>query len=140
MKLVSTQQTGSLEGELRRRFSEFNRSSSSPKGRKYPPELQVLATQALKAGMKPAELKRLTGAAGSTVHRWAHAEVTQAAPKPTVTVADPRRLEVVAGAPAKGSDRVVVRLPSGVTIETAELSGELLVKLAGLEVGHASSR
>lgn len=139
MKLVRVPQADGLQAEVKKRFSDFNRQRPPSKGRRYPVELRQLVTQAAAQGVKISELSRLTGLSSSGVRRWV----------PTASAAKsaaPRRLEVVAAAepvPPVPAVAVVVRLPSGVTIELADgraLTGCLLAALGAPEVRHAASR
>ncbi len=126
-----------LEALIKNRFVEFNRHSSATRGRKYPPALRDLVCEGNAAGLSPSELRRLTGMSQTAIR----CTLAKGKAKP----AAPRRLEVV-GSPAepqKVLKPLVVRLPSGVTIEltdAAMLTPALLRSLAGLEVDHAASR
>ena len=132
MKLVSAQHVEDLQTELKKRFAEFNRSSSPSKGRRYPVELHDLVRRAIVQGVPSADVRRLTGLSPTAVMRWAKAA------KPKV----PRRLKVVNNdGPRPAAAAVVVRLPSGVAIEltsASALNPELLASLARLEVNHAA--
>jgi len=134
MKLVGAQPAENLQAEIKRRFAEFNRSSAPSKGRRYPDALQELACRAVSDGIPPAEVRRLTGLSPTALSRWIKAA------KPKV----PRRLKVVGVvSPKPASSLVVVRLPSGVSIELSNadaLSAGLLVSLATLEAKHAPLR
>ncbi len=126
-----------LETRIKSRFAEFNHHSSPTRGRKYPPALRDLVCEGNAAGIRPIDLRRLTGMSQTAIK----CTLAKAKSKP----AAPRRLEVV-GSPAepqKAWNPLVVRLPSGVTIEltdAAMLTPTLLLSLAGLEVDHAASR
>ena len=127
-----------LEALIKNRFAEFNRHSSATRGRKYPNALRELVREGGAAGIRPSDLRRLTGMSQTAI------KCTLAKAKAKPKVAAPRRLEVV-GSPAepvKVSNSLVVRLPSGVTIELIDstmLTPALLRSLAGLEVNHAAS-
>lgn len=143
MKLVSSQRTDDLLATIKARFAEFNKSSLPSQGRKYPNELQALVKQALSEGAEPATLCRLTGVSSTAISRWRTKAKSAKAPRSS-KLAAPRRLEVVgSGADGKVRAAVVIRLPSGVTIELgaqATLTGDLLASLANLEASHAASR
>ena len=158
MKLATNVQlTPDLRVLIQDRFAEFNRHSSPSRGRKYPQELKDLVRQGAAAGIKPGELKRLSGMSdtaikgalskkGGQIPRQAAAvpklvpAVMRAAAK-----AAPRRLEVVqttTHAPCL-TQPIVVRLKSGVAIEFADssqLTSAFLATLSAMEVGHAASR
>lgn len=140
MKLARVPQAEELVGEVRRRFADFNRSRPPSKGRRYPDELRQLVCQAAAQGCKVAELGRLTGLSASGVRRWLP---KVKATRPAVAA---RRLEVIApdvAPPLACSSVIVVRLPSGVTMEFAEgraLTSELVTTLMDLEVRHATAR
>ena len=136
MKLVRVPQGDGLQAELKRRFADFNRLAG--KTRRYPKELKDLVRQAAIEGCKVPELSRLTGLSGSGVRSWLP---RAGSPRP----AEARRLEVTrAGAEASTlAAVVVVRLPSGVTIELADgrlLTGDLLSMLGAAEGRHAATR
>jgi len=122
---------------IKTRFLEFNRKSSPSKGRKYPADLRELISKGAAAGISQSELRRLSG-----MSKTAIANAMQGAIKKPLTV---RRLEIVgstAGCPVKLSP-LVVRLPSGITIELSDaqmLTATLVSTLANLEVNHATSR
>ncbi len=136
MKLVHAQQADDLQCEIKRRFTEFNRSGPPSQGRRYPRELKELICQAGVQGVKPAILVRLTGLSTSAVTRW----LATAAPAPVAA----RRLAVVDTSPPREVIApIIVRLPSGVTLELSDgrsLNSELLAALNTLEVRHAASR
>ena len=126
-----------LEARIKNRFAEFNRHSSASRGRKYPPALRELLCEGSAGGISPIELQRLTGVSDSAVRSI----LAKAKAKPVAS----RRLEVVASLaePQRVLKALVVRLPSGVTIELTDatmLTPALLRSLAGLEVDHAASR
>jgi len=138
MKLVRDPRPDDPLSEIKRRFAEFNKSSSPSKGRRYPPELKELVQSAGAQGHESATLCRLTGLSSSAANRW----LAAAAPRPVAA----RRLAVVdasANSPHAPPAPVVVRLPSGVTIELSDsrsLSGAMLAALGLLEVRDAASR
>ena len=139
MKLASTTRPlAELETLIKSRFAEFNRQSSASRGRKYPEALRKLVCEGNAAGIGVSDLRRLTGMSQTAI-KWALANAKTRLPAP-------RRLEVV-GSPVfesrPASSPLIVRLPSGVTIElsdAAQLTSALLRNLASLEVGHAASR
>jgi transposase-like protein len=143
MKLVSSQRSDDLLATIKVRFAEFNKSSLPSQGRKYPSELQTLVKQALSEGAEPSMLCRLTGVSSTAISRWRTKTKSAKAPR-SIKPTAPRRLEVVGdGANGKVRAAVVIRLPSGVTIELgaqATLSGDLLASLATLEASHATAR
>ena len=143
MKLVKGHQTGDLETRLKHKFSEFNRTSSPCRGRKYPKDLRTLVGEALAGGMSPGTVRRLTGVSPAAMHKWARIVKSSAsAASSPKTIIAPRRLEVVGSRPGQGG-AIIVYLPSGVSIEfadAAQLNHDLLTDLATLEVSHASSR
>ncbi len=141
MKLVRAHQTDDLQSEIKKRFAEFNRSSSPSRGRRHPHELRELVYQAGTQGLKVGTLCRLTGLSRSAARRW----LAEGPLKPAIPPAMPRRLSVVVEPPIKDprTAPIVVRLPSGVTIELSDgssLNGELLTTLSSLEVRHAPAR
>lgn len=148
MKLVTAQRADDLLSRIKTRFADFNKASQPRKGRKYPDELMAMVRQAIREGAAAPALCQITGVSSSAMSRWARAAEVEAAParRPERAVRPPRRLDVVGqgtpkAVPAKGP--VVVRLPSGVTIDFADgsaLDSGLLAALAALEVSHAASR
>jgi hypothetical protein len=138
MKLATAfQPLSELESHIKNRFAEFNRHSSATRGRKYPPALRELVCEGSAAGIRPIDLHRLTGMSLTAIK----CTLAKAKTKP----AAPRRLEVVGSVvePEQLLKPLVVRLPSGVTIElndAALLTPALLHSLAGLEVAHVASR
>lgn len=102
-----------------------------------------MVRQALADGAEPSTLCRLTGASSSAMNRWAESAKASPPSQAADPVAAPRRLEVV-GADVGRNDRpVVVRLPSGVSIELsspAALDRGLLTTLASLEACDVASR
>lgn len=126
-----------LQDLIKNRFSEFNRSSSPSRGRKYPPELRELVARGSAAGMSKKELRRLTG--------MSETAIIMALVKAKTKTPAPRRLEVVdlpVGARLKPMP-LIIRLPSGVTIELAHqemLNAALLSALNSMEVNHVASR
>ncbi len=141
MKIVGAKKSEDLEIEIKERFAEFNKASSGSKRRRYPDELKDLLRQAHKRGVRIAALCRLAEVSRPVVKDWLAA---RGASTPVST----RRLAVVKSAEghvrvADPAIPVVVRLPSGVTIELADcraLSSDLLTVLCGVEVAHAASR
>ena len=138
MKLVRVQ-SDDLQSEIKKRFADFNKGSSPSKGRRYPRELKELVCTAGAQGLEPVTICRLTGLSSSAAKRW----LAGGGPASFV----PRRLAVVdtrAGSRRLSSAAVVVvRLPSGITIEMSDsraLSADLLAALSSLEVRHAASR
>lgn len=142
MRIVSAQRSDDIQARVRARFGEFNRTSSSSKGRKYPEELRALVSQASAEGVEISTLCKLTGASSTAVARWCRAPKALSSRRP-LKPATSRRLEVVGSDIAKRHQPIVVRLPSGVSIEFgdgAALSGDFLVTLASLGGNHATSR
>ena len=138
MRLASnTQAPDDLQTLIKSRFSDFNRRSSPSKGRKYPPELRELVRRGIAAGIRPADLKRLTGMSDTAVRSTLSKARSEKREKP-------RRLEVV-GLPSIGraSSPLVIRLPSGISIELSDASmlvAALQAAQSNLEVNHAASR
>ncbi len=138
MKLANaTSSLAELETLIKNRFAEFNRHSSPTRGRKYPPALRELVCEGSAAGIRPSDLRRLTGMSETAIK----CTLAKAKAKP----AKPRRLEVVGlpAEPRQALNPLIVRLPSGVTIELADsalLTTSLLRSLVGLEVDHVASR
>jgi hypothetical protein len=137
MKLAaSVQPVNDLQNLIKSRFAEFNRQSSPSRGRKYPPELRELICRGSAAGIGQMDLKRLSGMSDTAIR----GTLAKAKAKPVAS----RRLEVV-DAPSVSEQRskpLIVRFPSGVTIELADatlLTATLLGALGGLEVNHAAS-
>ena len=137
MKLAaSVQPLTDLQNLIKNRFAEFNRQSSPSRGRKYPPELRELICRGSEAGIGPMDLRRLSGMSDTAIK----CTLAKVKSKPMAS----RRLEVV-GLPVESRQRaspLIVRLPSGVTIEladTAMLTTTLLGALGRLEVNHAAS-
>lgn len=122
-----------LQATIKSRFQEFNRRSSPSTGRRYPNDLRELVQRGIAAGIRPADLKRLTGMSQTAI-RYALAKA-----KP----AKPRRLEVVGLAPIQSaSSSLVIRLPSGISIELSDasmLTPVLQAARSCLEVNHATS-
>jgi hypothetical protein len=146
MKLaVNNQSLDSLRILIKERFADFNRGSSPSRGRKYPVELRELVCQGSLTGIPPGDLEKLSGMSSTAVKRAMALKASRhpgsARPKPEA----PRRLEVV-GAVAAGrqpASAVMIRLPSGVTIDLGDPSGlttALLGTLAYLEAPHVASR
>ena len=137
MKLIPMQQGGDLRSEIKKRFSEFNQSGPMTPGRHYPRELKKLACQGAAEGLTVEDFCQLAGVSKVTAQGWWAKGVPATAKRS-------RRLAVVDDRPASVSTAsVVVRLPSGVTIELADrcaLNSSLLSALAVLEVRHAASR
>lgn len=137
MKLVHAPNSDQLQNEIRKRYAEFNCSRPPSKGRRYPRELKELVRHGCSQGLKVATLRRLTGLSSSAIKRW-HKEGIGASAPPA-----PRRLAVTDSSPLPSLVcAVVVRLPSGVTIELSDscaLNRDLLAGLAALEVRHATS-
>lgn len=141
MKIVQAKQVEVLQSEIKQRFTEFNRSSSTSKRRRYPDELKELLQQAYAQGVKVGTLCRLAGVSRPVVKGWL-------APTEASAPVKARCLAVVnsAAAPARAAvpvAAVVVRLPSGVTIELVDsraLSPDLLAGLCNRGGGHATSR
>ena len=135
MKLVRTPTADDLQDEIKKRFAKYNGTRPPSRGRRYPSELKELVCHGGSQGLKVATLCRLTGLSSTAVHRW-----IKAVPAPPTTA---RRLAVThANPPAAVASPVVVRLPSGVTIELGDsrvLNGDLLATLSTLEVRHAAS-
>lgn len=137
MKLAaSIQSVNDLQNLIKNRFAEFNRQSSPSRGRKYPPELRELICRGSEAGISPMDLRRLSGMSDTAIK----STLAKSKSKPVAW----RRLEVVGTAvePEQRSSPLIVRLPSGVTIELADatmLTAALLSALGRLEVNHAAS-
>ena len=135
---ASAQSSDDLQVLIKKRFSEFNRRSAPSRGRKYPAELRELVCRGMAVGIRLVDMKRLTGMSLAAIR----SALSQAKPEKPLK---PRRLEVV-GLPAEmrpPSSPVIVRLPSGVSLELPDasmLSSALLHSLASLEVNHAASR
>ena len=139
---VSNQSTDSLRALIKERFGTLNRQSLPSRGRKYPQELRELVRQGASAGIAPVELSRLSGMSSTAVKGALEKKSRVVAAKRKVLPA--RRLEVVGvvAEPRRCPTGLVVRLPSGVSIELdgSGLTSTLLLTLARLEVAHASSR
>ena len=142
----SIQAPDDLQNLIKNRFSEFNRRSAPSRGRKYPTELRELVCQGIAAGIRPVELKRLTGMSQTAI-RFALSNAKPIKPKMATTsakLAKPRLLEVV-GFPSMGASisTLIIRLPSGISIELLDpsmLTPALQAAQSSLEVNHASSR
>jgi hypothetical protein len=142
MKLVSSQRSDDLQTKIKSRFAEFNRSSSPSKGRRYPEELQKLVRQALEDGVGPTVVRDLTGISSTALQRWSKAAKPARARRLTKPSA-PRRLAVVRDVAGKRRSPIVVRLPSGVSIEFGDgtdLNADLLTTLGRLGVARATTR
>ena len=143
MRIVSAQRGDDIQVKIKAKFGEFNRTSSPSKGRKYPKELQTLACQASAEGVTLSTLCELTGASSTALTRWCQA-VKAPSPRRQLPPPKARRLEVVGSDVDKRHQPIVVRLPSGVSIEFGDgavLSGDFLVTLATLGGNHhAASR
>lgn len=135
MKIVCTPQGEGFLDEVKRQFAEINRLPG--KSRRYSDGHKDLVRQAAAQGIKVPELRRLTGVSACGIRSWLGKKGLSGAPKA-------RRLDVVdSGAPTLTSNvAVVVRLPSGVSIELRDgrlLSAELMCMLSGVGGGHAAS-
>jgi hypothetical protein len=136
MKLAAAQPLSELRDLIKNRFAEFNRHSSPTRGRKYPPELRELVCRGGAAGIRKSDLRRLTG--------MSETAITTALIKAKAKLPIPRRLEVV-GLPVESQPKpipLIIRLPSGVTIELAHqemLTAALLGALSSMEVNHVAS-
>ena len=140
MKLATNSIPRDIKSQIKDRFAEFNRKSAPSKGRKYPAELRELVRQGAISGIKPKDLKRLSGMSSTAIER---------AQTVTLFVDDarpPRRLQVV-DAVSEQRQQVaapfLIRLPSGVTIAMAgeaALTQTLLHTLVSLEFKHSASR
>jgi hypothetical protein len=142
MRLISARGSDDIQVRLKARFTEFNRSSSPSQGRKYPVELQALVRQASSEGIELSTLGQLTGASPTALARWCKAAEVAPARRLTKPL-KVRRLEVVRPDVDKRTSSIVVRLPSGVSIEFADgavLGADLLTSLATLGGSHAASR
>lgn len=142
MRIVSAQRSDDIQARVKARFGEFNRTSSPSRGRKYPKELRALVSQASAEGVELSTLGELTGASSTALARWCQAAKLPPPRRPRPP-AKSRRLEVVGGDADKRPQPILVRLPSGVSIEFGDgavLSGDFLVTLATLGVNHATSR
>ncbi len=137
MKLApANQPIAELQNLIKNRFAEFNRQSSPSRGRRYPHELRELVQRGSAAGIGPMELKRLSGMSETAIKCILAKVKTKAKPLA------PRRLEVVGLPVEQSTSPLIVRLPSGVTIEFADasmLTVTLLSALSSLEVKHAAS-
>lgn len=138
MKLISAQSDDDIQAKVKARFAEFNRTSSPSKGRRYPEELRALVNQAVAKGATLSTLRDLTGVSSSVLCGWAKGG------NPT-TAAKARRLKVVGVSVSVDKSRqpIIIRLPSGVSIEVSDskvISGNFLVALASLGGSHATSR
>ena len=137
---LANQPIAELQNLIKNRFAEFNRQSSPSRGRRYPPELRELVQRGHAAGIGPMELKRLSGMSETAI-KYILAKVKAIAKSKPLA---PRRLEVV-GLPFEPRQKLVpliVRLPSGVTIEFSDasmLTATLLSALSSLEIKHATS-
>ncbi len=142
MKLVRVHRADDLETKIKHKFLEFNRTSLPSKGRKYPDDLKALVCRALAEGIRPIVLLRLTGVSASAMHKWTRtANASVPSGDDAKASVAPRRLEVFDCSPVYGG-AIVVRFPSGVSIEFGDAAGlnhEILKALATLEVNHAAS-
>jgi hypothetical protein len=135
MRLATSVQTpDDLQSLIKSRFQEFNRRSSPSTGRRYPNDLRELVQRGIAAGIRPGELKRLTGMSQSAIR----SALSKAKPE------KPRRLEVVGLPPIQqASSSLIIRLPSGISIELPDasmLTSVLVAAQNSLEVNHAASR
>ena len=143
---ITTQPLDDLRTLIKRRFADFNRHSSPSRGRKYPAELRDLVKQGAAAGIRQIELIDLTGMSQAAIKYAVDNPKPMVAKKKRGLALAPLRLEVVEPAnhlQFQEPRSLVVRLPSGVTIELANaeaLTVSLLTILARLEVDHATSR
>jgi len=142
MKLAANSAHLDIRSQIKDRFAEFNRKSSRSKGRRYPADLRELVRQGAMSGIKPKDLERLSGMSSTAIKRAQAVTPIAGAAKPL----PPRRLQVVDAVREQRQQvaaPLLVRLPSGVTIEMAgeaALTQTLLHTLASLEVKHAASR
>ena len=135
MKLIrADKQMNDLHVEIKSRFTEFNRTSSPSKGRKYPEDLKELISRAAQAGSGNAVLGHLAGVTSNRISLW----VSGCRP------AAPRQLEVVnEESPYPLRSSAIIRLASGATIELTDahsLTSDLLAVLCRGEVSRAASR
>lgn len=140
MKSVDAQRIDELRSQIRARFAKFNRTSSPPKGRRYPKELQALVSQGAQHGLNLSVLGELTGASSTTLGRWA-GRAKRCRRSPASKTPSARRLEVAPESARQAP--VTVRFPSGVSIEFADttlLSSQFLAILASAEVSYAAAR
>ena len=112
MKPIRNQATDDLQNEIKKRFTEFNKSSSPSKGRKYPKPLKDLVSRAAAQGIGQQTLRRLTSMSGSTVSCCCK----------KLPAKLPRRLEIIETETitpqvVQPTGNVLVRLPSGISIE-----------------------
>ena len=136
-----------LEREIKKRFADFGRINPPSKTRRFPSDLVEIVCRATIQGIDTPTLCQWTGASAATINRWLK--------KTEAKVKQPRRLEVIHDRPAELQlappgpsasclhSAVIVRLPSGVTIELRDsraLHGDFLKALSTLEVNHATSR
>ena len=140
MKLAVGSPYDNIRSQIKDRFAEFNRKSSPSKGRKYPADLRDMVRRAARSGIKPKELEKLSGMSSTAVKLAIGVVAT-----PITAPVAARRLQVVPGANyhQQVSRPLLIRLPSGVTVELAgeaALTSTLLHALACLEVTHAASR
>lgn len=137
MKLAPNHQSlDELQILLKNRFLEFNQQHPRLRGRRYPPELRELICQGRSAGLRQVDIQRLTGMSLTAI-KHALKEAKR-------RVVAPRRLEVVAKPDehCQTPRTLTVRLPSGVTIELADvkmLTVTLLASLSSLEASNATT-
>ncbi len=147
MRLANNGQSlDSLRMQIRDLFADLNRRSAPSRGRQYPSELRALVRQAYSSGISIVELRKLSGMSNTAVRgALKQGSDSKGRSAPSVKGPPPRRLEVVTSQCETRAPRgpLVIRLPSGVTIELADagsLTASLLHSLANIEVSHAASR
>ena len=134
MKLIRSQPSSDIQSEIKKRFAEFNLTSKPSKSRLYPDDLKALAREAIRQGLKPTTLCRLSGLSMTAIRTWSRAD--QKSKKP-------RRIEVIGNSHTARNSSAVIRLRSGICIElsdSASLTGDLLAMLSKVEVDNAASR
>lgn len=146
MKLaIDSQSLDDLRVQIKARFADFNRSSMASKGRKYPADLRQLVRQGHLAGIRQKDLSILSGMSRTSIRGALAAKLPAGVSPGPAKPPAPRRLKVVGpvGDNVRAPSPLIVRLPSGVTIELASdklLTETLLVTLARLEVDNVASR
>ncbi len=139
-----------IRTSIKERFAEFNRLTPARHGRRYPEELRELIRKGSVAGIEVRELVELSGMSVKGVNlaigkrKKSYAKITGNGAKHSGKPS-PKRLDVFSERVESSQSRcpLVIRLPSGIVIETTEgssLTPSLLQVLAKVEVSCVASR
>lgn len=149
MKLVPNQRPVNLQDEIKKRFTEFNKSCPPSRNRRIPSELKQLVCRGHQQGLAVKTLCQLACLSSSAVYSWLGAVNSNSLQPRRLAVTDAIQPKTVPSKAAQSplsekvaQSLVVIRLASGVTIELAEgcsLNADLLKTLNALEVDHVTA-